>query len=351
MLPTTDHLGPLTEAQVQRALDRFGLGRLVSAEKAPHGGFGQNLFLTTERGGYVLRGRPHYRGQFEAERFYAEALRRHTRVPVPWPYLVDERADVFGWPYVLMPRLEGLHLSDGDTRSALDPAQRADVARALGETLAEMHTLTRDRPGRYHPVVRQVVPLEAPDASVWALPDPAPGPDAGGPYASWVTSRTLARLRTARRHRPSATTPDDLAWAGDLLSRSAPALSRPFRPCLVMEDFKEGNLVVVHRDGRWRVNGVFDLAQSYFGDGETDVARTLCAYLDEHPPTAAAFLDAHRAAAPPRPGFAERAGAYLLLDRALLWEFFQRRALRWWPETWTFRDWAGRYLSLMDEVL
>jgi hypothetical protein len=28
-----------------------------------------------------------------------------------------------------------------------------------------------------------------------------------------------------------------------------------------------------------------------------------------------------------------------------LWEFFQRHGLRWWDESWTFRDWVGQYIS------
>jgi hypothetical protein len=51
-----------------------------------------------------------------------------------------------------------------------------------------------------------------------------------------------------------------------------------------------------------------------------------------------------------RPRFAERFPVYMLLDRSILWEFFQRTAQRWWPENWTFRDWAGQYLSL-EELL
>ena len=118
----------------------------------------------------------------------------------------------------------------------------------------------------------------------------------GVPYARWVGDRIQSRLRLARRHRAGATTSADLAWVRTLLADGAEAMATPFQPCLVVEDYKE-------------------------------------------------------AARPPRPGFARRATTYLLLDRALLWEFFQRHGLRWWPEEWTFRDWAGRYLSLLGPVL
>lgn len=44
-------------------------------------------------------------------------------------------------------------------------------------------------------------------------------------------------------------------------------------------------------------------------------------------------------------GFARRFPIYMLLDRVILWEFFQHQRWRWWPEEWTFRDWASRYIS------
>ncbi|WP_329522449.1 phosphotransferase family protein [Spirillospora sp. NBC_01491] len=303
--------------------------------------------MTSSTGEHVLRGNPHYPGQFQAEHFYTRALSQGTRVPVPWPYRIDTGTGIFGWSYAVMPRMPGLHLSDPEVRDRLEPAQRMEVARALGENLAEMHALTWDHPGRYHPAAQAVVPLEPADASAWALPDPArtyPGPSE---YGRWAADRVQARLATACAHDRGATTSADLAWAGSVMAAGAPAIAVPFQPRLVMEDYKEGNLVVVHDGGRWTVGGVFDLAQSYFGDAESDLPRTLCSYLDEGPEPARAFLTAYLARRPPRPGFPQRAAAYLLLDRALLWEFFQRRGLRWWPEAWTFRDWAGRYLDLM----
>lgn len=304
----------------------------------------------------MLRGNPNHPGQFEAERFYAEALHQGTRVPVPWPYRIDASTDIFGWSYAIMPRMPGVPPSDAGEESSdagdeSDPSARIAMARALGANLAEMHELTWAHPGRYYPATGTVGPLEPPDASVWALPAPVPLHAATRPYDRWVAERIRARLTTARRHNPSATTEADLAWTERRLAERASALAVPFQPRLVMEDYKEGNLVVRRDAGEWAVSGVFDLAQSYFGDAESDLARTLCSYLDEDADPAREFLRSYLAARPPRPGFAERAVAYVLLDRALLWEFFQRRGLRWWPESWTFQTWADRYLSLLAPVL
>src|SRR5262245_23862396 len=105
-------LGRIRAAQFQAALDRFGLGRFVRAEPDRFGNFGQVLFLTSSNGEYVLRGAPHEPLQFEEQRFFVRLLHERTAVPVAWPYLVDPGIDVFGWSYVIMPRLPGLPLVD-----------------------------------------------------------------------------------------------------------------------------------------------------------------------------------------------------------------------------------------------
>jgi fructosamine-3-kinase len=84
--------------------------------------------------------------------------------------------------------------------------------------------------------------------------------------------------------------------------------------------------------------------EAHFGDGEADLSRTIASYLDEDRELAHAFLRAYLALRPPRPGFEERFAIYMLLDRALLWSFFQYNNLRWWDEHWTFRDWASQYV-------
>ena len=57
-------LGLLSPDQFQAALSRFGLGNFLHAEPIPFGLFGQNVFLTSTVGEFVLRGRPHFPWQF-----------------------------------------------------------------------------------------------------------------------------------------------------------------------------------------------------------------------------------------------------------------------------------------------
>ena len=85
--------------------------------------------------------------------------------------------------------------------------------------------------------------------------------------------------------------------------------------------------------------------EAHFGDGEADLSRPIAEYLNEDSLLAGAFFSAYRKHTLLRPNFARRFPIYMLLDRVILWEFFQRQGWRWWPEQWTFRDWAGQYIS------
>jgi hygromycin-B 7''-O-kinase len=58
----SQRLGVITNDQFQAALDHFKLGLFVKAEPIPFGIFGQNVFVTSSQGDFVLRGQPHFGG-------------------------------------------------------------------------------------------------------------------------------------------------------------------------------------------------------------------------------------------------------------------------------------------------
>ena len=138
----SQRLGTLSETQFQAALDRFHLGRFMQAEPIPFGNFGQNVFVTSTTGEYVLRGQPHFWWQFPTEQFFTQQLYERTHVPVPWPYLVHSTSDIFGWSFAIMPRMPGLQLADQQVKNQLGPAERQGIAQALGENLARMQEVT-----------------------------------------------------------------------------------------------------------------------------------------------------------------------------------------------------------------
>lgn len=348
----SQRLGPIADEQFQSALNRFDLGKFLRAEPIPFGNFGQNVFVSSDKGEFVLRGQPHFWWQFPTEQFYTRLLHERTDIPVPWPYLIDSTTDIFGWSFVLMPRMSGLQLADPDMKAQLTPAERLGIAHALGDALARMQQITWPFAGRYNPTTQQIEPFDLKPELAWPLPvevDPSLTNVATTriSYSQLVKSSLNHNLQHARYCNPDATTLEDIAWVADLINKAQDVLNDEFEPCLLMEDYKEGNLVVT-KDGdetQWRVSGVFDLMTAHFGDGEADLARQFGEYIYEDITLAREFLNAYQQKKTLRPGFKQRFPIYILLDRSILWEFFQSHQMCFWDESWTFRDWAGWYLD------
>lgn len=347
-------LGSISGEQFQAALDRFNLGTFLSAEPIPFGVFGQNVFVTSTAGQYVLRGAPHFPWQFPTEQFIARLLHERTNVPVPWPYLIDATTDIFGWSYALMPRMPGLQLMDPAVKAQLSEEDKRSIARALGENLARMHSLTWPFSGRYDMASGTVQPFQLAQELAWPFPIETPKrasipqPDQAS-YSEVVVARIRAYLRAARQL-GGDTTAADSEWVETVIAQASDALDDSFQPCLVMQDYQPGNVVVSSTNGVWRVSGIFDLMQAHFGDGETDLSRTAAMYLDEEPALAKEFVRAYAAQKPLRPGSSERLALYMLDDRLILWMFFHVQGQRWWDEHSTFRDWAGRYVSFASNL-
>ena len=101
-------LGNISDEQLQRALSHINLGTFLQAEPIPFGLFGQNLFVTSTAGEFVLRGVPHYDWQFPTEKFFIDELHAKTSISVPYPYLLNPSTEIFGWSFVMMPKMSGL---------------------------------------------------------------------------------------------------------------------------------------------------------------------------------------------------------------------------------------------------
>jgi len=343
-------LGLISDEQLQAALDRFHLGRFIGAEPIPFGVFGQNLFVSSTEGDYVLRGKSLFWWQFPTEQFYAHFLHERAHAPAPWPYCIDPTTDIFGWSYVLMPRVPGLQLADPQVRERLLPSDRQAIARALGEHLARMQQATWPYAGRYQAATGTVEPFELAHELAWPLPvesdlDLAALAPTIISYSQRVKACLRHQLAKARKLNAAATTKPDIACVEDCLAEANDARDDLFEPCLVMQDYKRSNVTVQQQGARWQVSGVFDLMEAYFGDGEADLPRLYAVYLEEDWQLARAFLQGYLSQTTPRSGFARRFPVYMLLDRAIVWGFGQRVA-GWWDGQRTFCDWASRSTSL-----
>ncbi|MEO8970654.1 MAG: aminoglycoside phosphotransferase family protein [Ktedonobacteraceae bacterium] len=246
----SQRLGVITDEQFQVALERFNLGRFVQAEAIPFGMWGQNVFVSSSEGEYVLRGQPHFEWQFPTEQFYTRFLHERTQVPVPWPYLLDTTTEIFGWSFVLMPRMPGVQIADPQVQKQLQPVERLSIARALGENLAHMQEATWPLCGRYNATTNKVEPFDLAHELAWPF---AVEFDAQLASIPPTTTSHSERVQACLRHYlasayecdATAMTPEDIAWVEEYIANAQEALNDELEPCLVMEDYKEGNLVVM----------------------------------------------------------------------------------------------------------
>ncbi len=341
-------LGEISDAQLQAALDHFDLGKFVRAEPILFGLFGQNVFVTSTKGEFVLRGGVHAPSQFPTERYYTSELHHKTAVPVPWPYLIDESLATFGWSYAIMPRMPGINLEDRLVLARLSPDDRIAIARAMADNLASMQSLTNPGNGRRDFTTNSIRPFDFDHELEWWLPRAPIDEDEARRISS---AERIERLcRTYSQRSPSRRHASDLEWVESVLADARDALRVPFNPCLVMEDYKPGNLVVSDKSGEWRVSGVFDLAGSYFGDGESDLSRTLSIYLDEDATLGREFLRTYLSHRPARDGFAERFRAYMLHERLIIWDYIHRHEPEIASRLGTLRDWSEKYVEALPTL-
>jgi len=206
-------LGNISNEQLQRALAHFDLGEFQSAEPIPFGLFGQNLFVASSTGEFVLRGVPHYDWQFPTEKYFVEQLHAHTSVPVPYPYLFNPLSEIFGWPFVIMPRMPGLQIADAQVVAQLSMDQRRGIAQALAAMLVEIQTLTSEFSGKYDVAAQSVTPMSQ-------------------DYREWVVQRTRELLAQAQSHNGN-TTASDAAWVENIIGQTSQARLAPYQPCTI----------------------------------------------------------------------------------------------------------------------
>jgi aminoglycoside phosphotransferase (APT) family kinase protein len=344
MLPPREYsqrLGVLTHAQLQAALDRFDLGELIDAEPVSGGLFGQNVFLTSTRGRWVLRGCPHYDGQLQKERFFSRLIHEETEADAPWPFYIERSDEIFGWHYALMPRLPGENPGDGDVQSTLTKDGRIALARGLGEYLAKMQSRSWKQCADYDHAGDELAAFDIPYAD-WIIRE----------TRNWLT-RTLsgswdleAPLDPAKT---KATTDADVAWVEEIIEGSRAALAEPFEPVIVHSDYKENNTTALRQGDRWSFTGVFDLGGCYIGNGEYDLARTACSYVVFDPEVLRAYVEAQSRGRPRAAGFRERMRLYILCDRLVIWEYGQRNKI-WFREGVTLREWAEPFVEMKIAV-
>ena len=332
----SNRLGSISTQQFQAALDRFDLGQFVSAEAIPFGLFGQNVFVTSTAGEYVLRGAAHYDWQFPKEQFVANLLHERTDVPVPWPYLLDTDETIFGWKYgyVLMPRMSGLQLANVAVLKSISLHDRKAIAQTLGENLREIQQAQWPFAGQYDLETQSIEPFKH-------------------GFEGWLVSELRQLLQQSLSYCNGAS-PADEAWVEQIIQNAEEALEVPDTPVLVLHDYKEANLTVSKQDDCWKVSGVFDLMEALVGDGELDLVRQLATYMEEKELTwAKSFLDGYQKSTSVRPRANKRLALYLVYDRMIVWEYFHNpdNLSQWQYDEQSVEAWISPYISNLETLL
>lgn len=329
----SERLGVITNEQLQAALDRFDLGRLVGAEPIPSGLFGQNLMIATTTGDYVFRGAPHWNPageddwQFQKERFFSRLMHESPNGPlVAWPYLLEEDREIFGWGFAFQPKLPGGPLQQ--------PMKRhysvADVQQQwleLGRALAAVHTVSLPASGVHDPRTDSIQPHS-------------------DRYADHM-ERTLEQWLEMSVAASSATSDSDVEWARSLIAEARNAMRMPFQPVVVHLDYGFHNVLFEQRDGEWVLTGVVDWMTAESGHPESDLARPLATDLQYRMGGIQAFFEGYRAMHPEMPGFRERFPVFMLWERLQLWQYWQARGEKF-KEGLGMREWIEPYVRMLD---
>lgn len=326
-------LGRISPEQFQAALTHFDLGEYVKAESIPFGLFGQNVFLTSTQGEFVLRGLPHYPWQFPTEQFIVNQLYERTQAPVPYPYLLEMSEAIFGWSFVIMPRLPGLQLQDKAVVSKLTVSDRVATARALARMLVEVQNLTWEYAGKYDVEHNTVQSFEK-------------------HYRDWRIDCIREKVSAAQSYNEH-TTLSDVKWIERVIARAEPVLHVPYTPCVVLGDYGEHNTIFMETEGEWHVTGVFDLMTAHFGDGQADLSLPVTDYLKQNESFADTFVAEYLRSKPIGPGFVKHQQVYMLDLKLSFWRYWQEHngGMPGEEKSLTFEEWAKPSIEYWNKFL
>lgn len=325
ILFSSKKIDSVTKEQLQKMLDRYNLGELISFKQTEKGVMKQTIFVSSTSGDYVLKGNPIYEGQFVEEKFFIDHLKARTDIPVPVPYVLDEMKDIFGWPYAIMPRLPGVHFNDPKLEAAMTFNDRIRIARVLARALAEMHAWKSDIFGEFDPIHNTLRPFQ-------------------GSYQNWLFNEIRFWLEDAKKY--SGISQADKDWVEGLLESSRNSFEELQSAAFVMGDFKPENILLQPVEQDWNLYGIIDFTNSYFGDPIADLAKITVLYLDKGEEEFVRHLLSE---------YAKLTNANVALKERLIIHILYRKVLDWgcayainnvtWSKELSFKEWASEFID------
>lgn len=203
-------------------------------------------------------------------------LRAETATPVPEVYLQDSSAQIIPHAFLLIECVPGVCLET----VAVKPADRADIDTQLADVLGELHLHT---------------------GTEW-------GPVGEGEWSSSWADVFVERLLEVRSYPAVAErlSSQVLEEVDEAIDMARPALIDSGTPTLVHGDVWDGNIMVAHNNGCWRLTGLLD-PNLQFADVELELA-----YLEVFDTSREAFFAAYSHHHRLRPGYRRRRLFYWL---------------------------------------
>jgi hygromycin-B 7''-O-kinase len=327
----SNKLGEITNAQLQLMLDRLNLGKLISFERTANGAMGQTMFVSSTEGDFVLKGNPLFLGQFIEEKFFIENINKRTGVVVPVPYIIDDSEEIFGWSYSLMPRLQGEHLNSPKIETSINKNEKLEIAELISNTLLEFHSWKVSQFGELEHYNLTVKPFE-------------------GIYTEWLYNRIRFWLDDAKKY--SDISSEDTLWVETLLESSKDSFDAIHSPTFVMGDFKPGNFLLDFDSKDWKISGVFDFTNAYFGDGLSDLIKMITFYIDNgEQDVARHMLSVYCEPSEPIEGLKQRIRVHMIQQRVLDWGCAKAMGKVTWDDKLRFSNWVEYYTETVASLL
>jgi aminoglycoside phosphotransferase (APT) family kinase protein len=249
----------------------FPGANVLATERVPGGLANTNLKVWIAGRAAPLLLRLYQRGRHEAMKEAALLRRLRGEVPVAELRFFSIDNPLADYPYAVIDWVTGERL---DVLAAAGEDSVA-LGRAVGQTLARIHTITYDQYGFFDPdlSLSRVIDLDRDGLLTYIQRALVRG--CGGERLGQDLVGNLIRLVERQGHRLSG-------WRG---------------PCLVHGDFNGSNILLQRAENReWKVAAVLDWEFALSGTPGFDFAHLLRAPLDSHPLLAAGAAHAYRQA-------------------------------------------------------
>lgn len=331
ILFASNKLGDITNEQLQQMLNQHNLGELISAKRTDNGAMGQTMFVHSSKGDFVLKGNPLFPGQLKEEQFFVNNISKCSNISVPTSYIIDNSKSIFGWSYAIMPKLRGKHLNDREVADELINDDKEQIAEIIANTLSQLHSWSVDICGEYDSKTNSLKAFEE-------------------GYTIWLFNRIRYWLKDAEKY--SEITFGDIKWVDDVLQHAKDAFDQFDTPTFVMGDFKPGNFLVLYEGQEWKISGVFDFTNAYFGDPLADLIKILTIYIDNDELHEAKYLiKVYTADTDNKEQITERLKVHMLMQRILDWGCAKAIGAVTWDENMPFSVWAEQYMKTIDEII